>query len=493
MALNEMFAGENKNIEYKRELPDKSDKYMKTVVAFANSGGGSLVFGVEDQTLQVAGIPEEQVFHTMDRIANAISDSCTPLIVPDISLQTVGDKTVIIVQIYPGGQRPYFIKSLGKEQGTYVRISGTSRPADTMLIKELEFEGTNRYYDQTYAVGHKAVEQDIRELCSEMKAYALKRCKNEMERQSVKDIDAGNLLSWGILLEREGKIFPSNAYVLLTNPSISEASIQCAVFKGNTRKEFIDRREYTGPIYKQIDEAYEFVLRNIHYGSKIEGLQRSDSYELPVDCIREMIANAVTHRSYLSPGSVQVAVYDDRLEVTSPGMLFNGLSLESIKRGLSRPRNRAIAFAFSYMKIIESWGSGIPRMIDTCREMGIREPEFEELGIDFRVNLYRKGTPQTTQGTPQATQGTPQATQGIPQAALRNILNSEELTDQDKELLTLIINSPSLSQKAISLELGWSVDRVKYYMKKLKRNGVIGRVGSSQKGHWMVITSEGKR
>ena len=116
---------------------------------------------------------------------------------------------------------------------------------------------------------------------------------------------------------------------------------------------------------------------------------RRDSYELPVSAVRELIANAVTHRSYIDEGCIQVALFDDRLEVTSPGRLFGGLSIEEIREGQSRPRNRAIASAFSAMKIIEHWGSGIPRVIAECSNYGLREPELLEFGMSFRVNLYR--------------------------------------------------------------------------------------------------------
>ncbi len=98
-----------------------------------------------------------------------------------------------------------------------------------------------------------------------------------------------------------------------------DAAIQCAVFKGTVRDIFITRKEFTGPIYEQIEDAYNFVLQHIDLGSRIEGIGRQDYYELPVKTIREMISNAVCHRSYLTPGKIQVALFDDRLEVTSPG------------------------------------------------------------------------------------------------------------------------------------------------------------------------------
>ena len=123
---------------------------------------------------------------------------------------------------------------------------------------------------------------------------------------------------------------------------------------------------------------------------KIKGLYRQDMYELPLDSVRELIANSVAHRSYLEPGNIQIALFDDRLEVTSPGMLLNGVSVAKMKEGYSKILNRAIANAFSYMKIIEKWGSGIPRIIRECNEYGLPEPEFLDFDGDFRVKMFRK-------------------------------------------------------------------------------------------------------
>ena len=389
MSLEEIIAGESKIIEFKEELPADSKKYMKTVVAFSNTAGGKIIIGISDKTKEIVGVPKEKVFQIMDGIMNAITDMCTPQIIPNITLQSIEDKTLIVIEVYPGKQRPYYIMSEGKENGTYIRTNGSSRHADSTQLKELEFEGANKYFDQTYAVGHEVTEEQIAGLCEDMKQCALAACETENERKSVKEVTQGNLLSWGILIKQENKILPTNAFMLLTENDFPQAKIQCAVFKGTTRSVFIDKKEYTGPIFRQIDEAYQFVLRNIKLGAKIKGLVRVDSYEIPVDSIRELIINAVTHRSYLDEGCVQIAIFDDRVEITSPGMLFGGLSIEDIKAGQSRPRNRAIAAAFSAMKLIEQWGSGIPRVIEDCKEYGLREPDLIELGMSFRVNIYR--------------------------------------------------------------------------------------------------------
>ncbi len=390
MTIEEILVGESRTMEFKKELPDKSIKYMNSVVAFSNTSGGKIIIGIEDKTREVLGVPIDKAFEIIDSITNAISDSCTPQIIPDITLQTINDKTIVIVSIYPGKQRPYYITSIGKENGVFIRTSGSSRRADEAQVKELEFEGANRYFDQTYCVGHTVSNEQINKLCSDMKDWALKACKNEEEKKNVKDVTKGNLISWGLLSERDGELFPTNGFMLLSENPFPQAKIQCAVFKGTTRNVFVDKREYTGPIHEQIEEAYQFVLRNIKLGATIRGLYRVEDYELPIESIRELICNAVTHRSYIDEGCVQVLLFDDRLEVTSPGMLFGGLSIEDLKEGQSRPRNRGIASAFVAMKVIEQWGTGIPRIIETCQKYGLQEPEFIEIGMDFRVNLYRK-------------------------------------------------------------------------------------------------------
>ena len=177
---------------------------------------------------------------------------------------------------------------------------------------------------------------------------------------------------------------------------------------------FVDKREYGGPLWKQVDDAFQFVLRNIHLGAKLEGIYRKDIYELPPDSIRELIINAVMNCSYLQNSHIQVAIYDDRLEITSPGGLMPGVTLDKMKEGYSKIRNRALAHAFSYMNLIEAWGSGIPKLMEAMREYGLREPEFRDMEIGFRINLYRNtedALADTTQGAENTTQGAENTTQ----------------------------------------------------------------------------------
>ena len=463
MLLEEIKNGENKEIEYKRELPKHSDKYMKSVIAFANSYGGKIIFGVEDKTREIVGVEEEKAFQSMDSIANAISDSCEPAIIPDITLQTVENKKLIVVEIAASTQRPYYIKAHGRENGVYIRVSGTTRHADETRLKELMFEGANKSYDQAICLGFEITDKDIVDLCDSLYETAVNNCYSEETKQEIKKPTRNNLLSWGIIAEKDGKTYPTNSFALLTGNEIIPTKIQCGVFKGDNRAIFVDRREFTGPIQNQIEEAYKYVLSKINLGAEIEGLYRQDMYELPIGSIREIIANAVTHRSYLEPGNVQVALYDNRLEVTSPGMLLNGVTIEKIKEGYSKVRNRAIANAFSYMRIIEEWGSGIPRMFDEFSKYGLAEPELVDMDGDFRVNFYRSSV-------------TPRVTEKV----------TEKFTEREMSVIRLIKNNPRITTTAMSMELGKSRKTISAIIKSLKDRNVIEREGSDRNGIWII-------
>lgn len=468
MLADEIKAGESVNIEFKREVPKKSEKYIKSVVAFANTAGGKIVIGVDDETREIVGVDKNEVFKIMDGVTNMISDMCYPQIFPNIEVDTIDGKSVIVIEIYPGASRPYYIKSLGKESGTYIRVSGTSRPADEAILKDLELQGTHHSFDEMVCIGQKYDAEKAEELCAAIKRYMVEAVKTKSEKEKVKDVTVQNLINWGIIKNVDGTLVPTNAFVLLTDNAFPFAKIQCALFKGTERVVFIDKRDFEGPLYEQIEEAYEFVLKHINLGAEIRGLVRKDAYELPTEAIREAIVNAVTHRNFLDRACVQVAVYDDRVEVTSPGMLYGGLTIEQIKEGGSKIRNRCIAEVFSRMKIIESWGTGIKRMFSSCKEYGVREPELLEIGDSFRVNLYRPSYNE------------------VHQSSLKNSPKSspKEVNQTQKKILDMIQENPKITQTAMAEKLDITPRAVKKNIKELVGNGLVERVGSARMGYW---------
>ncbi len=487
MTIEEILAGESKNVEFKETLPDRSIKYMKSVVAFANGVGGKIIFGIADKTREVIGFDNEEVFKKMDAIANAVSDSCEPAIIPDITLQTINGKTIIVVEISEGRQRPYYIKALDRESGVYVRVAGTTRLADEYMIKELLFEGSNRYFDQVLCTGLTISDEDIDALCKAMKEQAIKNAHNEEQKATIKDVGRQQLRSWGILIQRDGKDYPSNAYAILTGCGGLHIAIQCGVFKGTTKAVFVDRREYTGPLWEQIEEAFQFVLRNIHLGATIVGIYRQDIYEIPPDAIRELIINATVHRSYLDHGTIQVAVYDDRLEITSPGKLPMGQTLERMKEGYSKIRNEALAHAFSYMNLIEHWGSGIPRIIDRVKAAGLREPEFIGGDVDLRINIYR-GQVDVNNAKNDAKNEENDAKSNLNDAKnKRNDAKKQKELWQEEKLLSIIKENPCEKQAYYAVQLGLSKRTISRLFVSLREKGVLVQRGTSRKAQWEII------
>ena len=275
MLADEIKTGESVNIEFKRELPQKSEKYIKSVIAFANTAGGRIIIGVDDETHEIVGVDKDGVFKIIDNITNTISDMCYPQIFPNIGVNTIDGKSVIVIEIYPRANRPYYIKSLGKEAGTYIRVSGTSRPADEAILKDLELQGTHQSFDEMVCLDYKYDADKAELLCAAVKKYMVEAARTKSEKEKVKDVTVQNLINWGVVKNVDGTLFPTNAFVLLTDNAFPFAKIQCALFKGTERVVFIDKRDFEGPLYEQIEEA-----------------------------IREAIVNATTHRNFLDRACV---------------------------------------------------------------------------------------------------------------------------------------------------------------------------------------------
>lgn len=466
MLLDEIKLGESENVEFKSELPGKSEKYIKTIVAFANTSGGKLIIGVKDGTREIIGVQLEEIPTLIDKITNVISDMVTPQLIPAITSAQIEDKNIVIIEIFPGATRPYYISSLGQENGTFVRANATTRLADAIMLKELQLQGRNQSYDETILPEKDLDPKAVKNLCDDMQKHIVTALRERGESPVEKEITITNLENWAIVKRVEDKLYPTVAFDLLTENTQRFAKIQCGLFKGTDRVVFLDKREYAGPIYEQIEEAYRFVLKHINLGAEINGLYRKETYELPPSAIREAIANAVTHRNYMERACIQVCVYDDRVEITSPGMLYGDLTIDMIKRGRTRIRNAAIAEAFGRMYVIEGWGTGIRRMIDACKEYGVQEPVFTEVGTDFRVEFFRKTLSVRTDRTDNRT---------------------ENLTQKQEQIIALIRDNPEISTTAMAKALSCSRSTVSEAIKELKNKKIVERVGSDRKGYWKIL------
>ena len=484
MTIEEIKNGETSNIEYKVDIPQNSLKYIKTVVAFANGRGGKVIFGIENATWDVIGFNEEEVFLKADAITNAIYDSCSPKIMPEVYVENVEGKYIIVVEVSSGMQKPYCIAKLGPIEGTYIRVSGTTRVAGEASLKQLILDGTNRSFDQIEDKESIVSKEEIEDLCDRIYKKAL-LANPEKE---IRRISENQLLSWKIIYKDDEGFHPSNAYYLLNGDELKfpDSKIQCAVFKGNVRDIFITRKDFGGPIYEQIEQTYNFVLQHINIGSRVEGIQRQDFYELPIKTIRELIANAVCHRSYIDSGNIQVALYDDRLEITSPGCLDAELTINDLKRGRSKLRNRGIAHVFRYMDIIETWGSGIPKLYKDAKIYGLNEPELIEIGDAFRVNLFRKEFSTDKNGVvnPKNVENTLRDEKN--KTTHNSTVGKMSSGDRRKRILEIISIQSEISAVELANKLNVTDRTVERDLEKLKLENKIHREGSKINGKWVV-------
>lgn len=376
--LDQIAGGEGKTTEFKRELP-KSDGLIKTVVAFANTGGGRLIVGIGDKGA-IEGVPVQQVAEDMDRISNMIHDQIHPFLLPDIYSFAVEDKNLIVVEVFPSPILPHFIKSAGKEHGTYIRVGATNKRADIPYIQELERQKHHISYDaQPYR-------------CLEVSKEQTRQLKEMLKLRTGISFSDTDLMNKRLMVRESGELYYTNASAILMGVH-ENVRLRCARFKGIEPNVFIDRKVFEGDLFSQIEAGMNFLLTHINLHGEIgaDFMKRIDTYEIPPEALREALLNAVIHRNYATMNSdIKVAVFDDRVEITSPGDLPNGITLEEALSGRSEIRNRVTANLFECAELVEQWGRGIRKLFSLCETAGLRRPEITESGMFVQVRFYRE-------------------------------------------------------------------------------------------------------
>lgn len=370
---------EGKTLEFKREL-GAAEPFLKTVVAFANTAGGTIVFGVEDRTKRVLGVKEPLDLEA--RLANLVSDAVRPRLAPDIEVVPWRRTHLVAVRIHPSHMRPHHVRALGLEQGVFVRVGSTNRPADRFMIDEMRRLAVSRSFDE--------------ELLPDLDSEALDfRAASELFA-SVRRLARRDLLVLGLVADHNGKLVPTVGGVLLFGRERSrkfpDAYIQAGCFAGTDRGRILDSAEIRSPLPRTVEEALAFVRKHESVGLEIREVRHRERWPVPLPALREAIINALVHADYAQRGApIRLSIFEDRLEVENPGLLPFGLTVEDILRGVSKLRNRVIGRVFKELGLIEQWGSGIGRMVAACQDAGLPNPRFEEVGWHFRVTLMKWG------------------------------------------------------------------------------------------------------
>ncbi|MBL8115088.1 MAG: putative DNA binding domain-containing protein [Acidobacteria bacterium] len=365
---------EGKKLEFKRDC-SSPQPLLRTLVAFANSAGGTVVIGVEDGTRNVVGVPNP--LELEQRIANLVADSIVPRLLPEIDIVPWRNTHVLAIGVHSSQLRPHHVSAMGPERGTFVRLGSTNRTADPALIAELRRGAELRSYDEQPLPGSEALD-----------FAAASECFAEVRRLRPPDLATLRLVT-----EHQGRVVPTIGGAILFGPDrldhLPDAWVQAGLFAGKDKSVIADRAEIREYPLRAIDAAIRFVERNTRLGAEIGGAaRRRDLPAVPPGALREALVNAVVHSDYSQRGApIRVAVFDDRVEVENPGILLPGLTVEDLAEGVSRLRNHVIGRVFQELGIVEQWGSGIQRMTSACIAAGLPAPEFVEIGLRFRVVL----------------------------------------------------------------------------------------------------------
>jgi ATP-dependent DNA helicase RecG len=382
LELYEMVAGgEDSFTEFKRDVSQRSD-FAGEMIAFANAEGGRILVGVTDEG-QIVGVADPQ--RVEEAILNIARDNCNPPLIPTVDWVETDEGIVVSVNV----PRRLSIPHENNSGQCYIRVGSTKRLATPQERARLLQRAGLVHYDETPVPGTTFTDLELEVFgdyfrriydapLEEANVPLLRMLENM--RFVVKDVDKVPRLSLAglLLFGRQPQEF------------IYHARVSAVRWQGVEAGEVIlDRQEVLGRLPQQIERAEAFVLRNTALETHIEGAKQEDYRQYPRAAFREAIVNAVAHRDYgLEGAQILLYIFDDRIEVRSPGTLPNGVTLENIRAHYSKPRNETVARVLFNLGYVNALGSGVPRMIRLMREHTGREPDFEIARHQFLVRLW---------------------------------------------------------------------------------------------------------
>ena len=353
---------ESKTTEFKREYTDDL-KYA--VVAFANTDGGKIYIGINDDG-SIQGI--ENPDGTMLRITNMIRD----VVRPDVTMFTecaterIDGKTVIILTVQRGTARPYYLSGKGvRPEGVYIRQSASSVPASETAILNMIKETSGDRYEDARSLNQQLTFEKATD-------YFTKRNLpfSEQQKRTLKIIGSDGTYT--------------NLGMLLSDQCVH--TVKLAVFEGSKKSVFRDRKELDGSLLAQLEDAYAYIDQFNRTRAEFEGLDRIDKRDYPPEALREALLNAMTHRDYSFSGSTLISIFDDRIEFVTIGGLVRGLTFNDIMLGVSALRNQNLANVFYRLKLIEAYGTGILKINESYSDCDVK-PLFEVTDNAFKITL----------------------------------------------------------------------------------------------------------
>ena len=448
---------ESEKREYKEQFTE--DVY-KTVIAFANTGGGILYLGINDLGT-VVGVKNVDDIYT--RLTNGIRDS----IAPDITMfirYVLREDYVIEIQVGEGSYKPYYIKKKGlKPTGVYVRQGASTVQASSEQIRRMIKDADGDVFEE------------LRAMNQELTFSAMKESfqKRELPFSEEKFTSLG-------LLNPEDKQFTNLAWILSDQ---CQHTLKIAVFDGEDKSIFKDRREFSGSIFRQLEEGYAYLQLVNRTAGRFSGLERIDLTDYPEEALREALLNAMIHRDYSFSGSIIINANVACIEFISPGGLLAGLSKEDICNGISLPRNKKLAELCLRLKLIETYGTGIGKIYRAYQDCD-RKPELIITPNTFKLILPNRNSEQDKSEKERKRKSTysyPPIFPSYDNRLMEQEHSYKALSLQKKTVLSYLEEHKSMSEKELQELLQIRKTRAYLLSREMREEGLIVIEGRGEK------------
>ena len=457
--------GEATEYDKKEQLEEKDPRsWLKSVSAFANGVGGMLIFGIADQTNEIVGLRDPET--DAEKISRFLRDRMDPIPTFVLRFQADGDKQLIVLDVRPGAETPYYY--VGRSERTaYHRVGNESVPCDAAKLRELALRGSGKSFDSLPS-GY------------DFSKMAFTKLISKYYQRTGKDFQENDYVSFG-LLDGNGNLTNAGA-LLADNCPIYQSRLFCTRWNGLTKasglQDALDDAEYSGSLVSLLEEGEAFVKRNSHKGWFKASDHRVELPDYPDRSVTEGIVNALIHRDYLATGSeVHIDIYDDRLEIYSPGGMFDGINIQDrdILHVPSSRRNPMIADVFSRLNLMERRGSGFRKIIADYQSQHRYSDELAPIFLSeynaFFLTLKNLNYHLSEKGDKKGDK--------------KAMKKGDEIEARVEAAYAAITADPSITVKALSMQLQATQKQTELAIKRLKESGRIRREGTARGGKWV--------
>lgn len=443
--------------DFKVMLEEKKPKsWLKSVSAFANGLGGSLFFGIDNDGV-IKGLDDVQ--HICETISSKIRDYMDPLPEVEMIPHDISGLHILQLEVNVGHYTPYYYVGDG-QRISFVRVGDESLPATAEQMVRLVLKGSNKTYDSLHT-NYK------------IEDYAFTILANTFKDRTKQEWDKKYLLSFG-LVTGAGNL--TNAGALFADDCpLWQSRLYCTRWDGKEMGDAINDAEFTGNVLMLLREAMNFMKSNTKKGWEKLPDGRKNKPEYAERAILEAMVNHFIHRDYtVMGGEVHLDIYDDRLTVTSPGGMYNGMLIQNLDIAdvSSERRNPILANVMAQLDYMEKRGSGLTRI---CNETKALEGYRDELKPVF------KSTPTQFQTIIFASTGTPNV------GDHDGDVSETKLSERQRKILNLIKDSPTISGRQMSEILSVSQRTIERDLSTLQKNGFLKREGKDNNGVWVIV------